>query len=174
MPLASLAPAPIIQLVRQLWIIRRAEFKEHTPLSQIAIFGAENNPAAYLHQSISRISRRILKEIFGTTTTLHMLRHCFCSFLFLRWYALRYPDIGLNLRDRAHAIFQADLQQRLNQYFNCMPCEDGEIRPYDLVSMTKLSGHASPEVFFQYYVHSFSVVQAHAVKRIRSLVNISR
>jgi len=50
-----------------------------------------------------------------------------------------------------------------------MPFEDGDIRPYDLVSMIKLTGHASPETLFQYYIHSFSVVQAHAVSRMKTI-----
>jgi hypothetical protein len=68
-------------------------------------------------------------------------------------------------------LFQPALQEKLADYFACTKYEDGDIRPFDLISMTKLTGHASPETLFQYYVHTYSIVQAHAVKQVRSAVD---
>lgn len=178
LPLASLAPPAILDIVRDYWRRRRDEFDRPATLSSIAMFGRHGSPLPYISSSITTLTRQVLKEAFGAPATLHLLRHCFCSFLLLRWYAIRHPELLRNLRDRAHAIFQAELQQRLQRYFDCMPREDGyknggkdqNARPYDLISMTKLTGHSVPEVLFQYYIHSYSVIQAHAVRQIRSPV----
>jgi hypothetical protein len=169
--MVKLAPPYIVQMIRDYWNERRSEFSESARLAQIAFFGRRGQRERYLHQSITRLASRLLKQVFGDSTTLHILRHCFCTFLFLRWYAIRHPDMLDDLRDRSHLMFQPELLSKLNSYFACMPIEDGEIRPYDLVSMTKLTGHASPETFFQYYVHSFSLVQSHAVRQIKSPVS---
>ena len=178
LPLASLAPPAILHMVRDYWRRRRGEFDRPASPSSIAMFGPCGDPSPYLSSSITTLTRQALKEAFGAGATLHLLRHCFCSFLLLRWYAIRQPELLRNLRDRAHAIFQAELQQRLLRYFDCMPREDGyenggedrNARPYDLISMTKLTGHSAPVVLFQYYIHSYSVIQAHAVRQIRSPV----
>lgn len=178
LPLASLAPPAILDMVRDYWRRRRSEFDRPASLSSIAMFGPRGNPAPYGCSSITTLTRQVLKESFGAAATLHMLRHCFCSFLLLRWYAIQQPALLCNLRDRGHAIFQPELQQRLHRYFDCMPCEDGykdvgedrNTRPYDLISMIKLTGHSTPEVLFQYYIHSYSVIQEHAVHQIRSPV----
>jgi len=171
LPFDALATPSVQKIIRDYWRERRAQFRAGLPLSRIALFGPEGDAHAYRYQSITRLARRILKSVFGPSVTLHSLRHCFCSFLVLRWYSLRYPAMLDDLRDRGHPIFQPGLQSRLQQYFDCMPKEDGDIRPYDLISIIKLTGHAGPEVLFQYYVHSFSSVQAHAVRQIRSPVS---
>jgi len=178
LPLASLAPPAICDIVQDYWRRRRDEFDRPASLSSIAMFGRSGNPAPYISSSITTLTRQVLKEAFGAAATLHLLRHCFCSFLLLRWYSIRQPEILRDLRDRAHAIFQPELQQRLQRYFDCMPREDGytdgdedrNARPYDLTSMIKLTGHSTPEVLFQYYIHSYSVIQAHAIRQIRSPV----
>jgi integrase len=171
LPLEKLAPSHILQVIRDYWNERRAEFPESARLSKIAFFGPKGQRDRYLHESITRLAREVLKEAFGESSNLHILRHCFCTFLFMRWYAIRHPDFLYDVRDRSHAIFQPKMMARLSDFFAVMPEEDGEIRPYDLVSMTKLTGHASPETLFQFYVHSFSVVQAHAVRNIKSPVS---
>jgi integrase len=171
LPLAILAPPHIVEMIRSYWNERRAEFADPARLGQIALFGPQRMRDRYLYQAITRLGREMLKEFLGETLTLHALRHCFCTLLFLRWYAIRHRDITDDLRDRSHAIYQPKLMARLSDFFAVMPEEDGEIRPYDLVSMTKLTGHASPETLFQFYVHSFSVVQAHAVRNIKSPVS---
>jgi integrase len=168
MPMANLAPPHIIRMIRDYCNDRRSQFSRSAELSKIALFGAQRKRDPYLHQSITRLARQLLKRVFGESSNLHVLRHCFCTYLFLRWYCIRHPDLLAGLRDRSHSIFQPELLSKLSSFFACMPFEDGEVRPYDLVSMTKLTGHASPETLFQYYFHSFSIVQAHAVHRIRS------
>ncbi len=165
-PFDKMAPTHIIDLVRDCWSNRKLECPRFTKLSAVALLGPEQSFDGYQYDSLVRLTRNVLKAAFGESVNVHLLRHCFCSYLFIRWYALRHPDLLNNLRDRSHLLFQPDLQSRLNTYFNCMPLEDGEIRPYDFISMIKLTGHASPETLFQYYVHSFSVVQFHAVAQM--------
>lgn len=171
LPLEKLAPSHVLQVIRDYWNERRTEFPESARLSKIALFGPKGQRDRYQYESITRLARDVLKEAFGESSNLHILRHCFCTFLFMRWYAIRHPDFLYDIRDRSHEIFQPELQAKLETFFACMPIEDGEIRPYDLVSMTKLTGHASPETLFQFYVHSFSLVQSHAVRQIKSPVS---
>ena len=167
-PLAALAPPHITRLIVDHWHDRITEFPDSTALSRIAFLGPRCSTDGYQYHSLSSLARGLLKRAFGASANIHLLRHSFCSNLFLRWYALRRPDILRDFRDRGHAIFQPELQRKLTSYFDCIPHQDGDIRPYDLVSMIKLTGHASPSTLFQYYVHSFSVVQEHAVSIMSS------
>ena len=169
LPMANLAPPYIIRMICDYCNERRSQFAKSAHLSTIAFFGAQRRLEPYLHESITRLARQLLKHVFGQSSTLHVLRHCFCTYLFLRWYCTCCPNLIDGLRDRSHPVFQPELLSKLSSFFACMPFEDGEVRPYDLVSMTKLTGHASPETLFQYYVHSFSIVQAHAANLIRSV-----
>lgn len=166
--LSKMAPDHTVELIRDAWSNRRSEFPKIRKLSGIALLGAENDTDGYQYGSLTRLTREVLKRAFGESANVHLLRHCFCSNLFLRWYALRNPDVLMKLRDRSHPLFQPLLQERLNAYFNCNPLGDGDVRPYDLVSLIKITGHASPETLFQYYIHSFSLVQAHAMSKIDS------
>lgn len=171
LPFLCLAPPEIVHVIVDYGRCRRSEFSSRAVLSKIAAFGPLRDRQGYSHNSLTRFSRNMLKSILGDRATLHLLRHCFCSFLFLRWYATRYPDVLDDIRFRSHPLFQPSLLEKLDDYFACTRYEDGDIRPFDLISMTKLTGHASPETLFQYYVHTYSIVQAHAAKRIRSVVD---
>jgi integrase len=166
----ALAPDHIQSLIRESWVDRLSEFPNRTILSKIPLLGPESRIESYEFASIARLARYVLKQAFGDDANIHTLRHCFCSNLVIRWYSLRHPDILQDLRDASHDIYQPELQDQLDRFFSVMPYEDGEIRPYDLISMIKLTGHASPETLFQYYVHTFGVIQSHAMRSCHSLI----
>jgi integrase len=170
LPFHALAPLHIQVLLRKFWADRLSEFPNRKILSKIPLFGPERCLDSFDYASIARLARHVLKQAFGPDANIHTLRHCFCSYLILRWYALRHPDILQDLRDSSHEIYQEDLQNQLDRFFSIMPYEDGDIRPYDMVSIVKLTGHASPETLLQYYVHSFWVLQAHAMGQSRSIL----
>ena len=108
----------------------------------------------------------MLKATFGKTANIHLLRHSFCSNLFVRWYALRYPDILDHHRDRSHEIYQLELRSKLSEFFTNRPGQEGDARPSDLIVMIKVTGHAEPRTLFVYYIHSYALVHAHTVDRI--------
>ena len=166
--LSKMAPDRISELIRDFWVERRSEFPNIKRLSRIALLGAAKDSDGYQYASLTRLAREVLKHAFGESANVHLLRHCFCSNFFLRWYALRNPEVLTKLRDRSHPLFQPALQAKLKDYFDRNPLGDGNVRPYDLVSLIKITGHASPETLFQYYIHSFSLVQSHEVNRLRT------
>lgn len=170
LPFHALAPGHVQSLIREFWADRLGEFPNRNILSKISLLGPEGCAESYDIASIARLARFVLKQAFGADTNIHTLRHCFCSNLFIRWYSIRHTDLLQDLRDASHEIYQPELQDQLNQFFSAMPHEDGEIRPHDLISMIKLTGHASPATLFQYYVHTFGVVQSHAMRSRHSLI----
>ena len=163
MPFDTLAPLAIQKRLKD-YSLRRREEMAGRALRNIALFGPSKNPDGYTYDTLIRLVRGYLQNNFGKTVNFHTLRHCFCSNLFLRWYALRHPDILQELVSGRHELFQPCLQDGLEHYFSCLPIDDGDIRPYDLISMIKLTGHASPTVLFNYYIHSAFVIQKHAVE----------
>lgn len=167
-PIDKMAPENIINLVKNSWHERRSEFSAGHQLSAIHYLGPQRVTDGFQYDSLVMLTRQLLKAAFGQSATVHLLRHCYCSNLFVRWYALRHPDVLDNIRDRSHSLFQPRLQSQLNSYFDCLPFDDGDVRPYDLVSMIKLTGHASPETLLRYYVHSFSIIQIHAARLMRT------
>lgn len=170
LPLHSLAPPQIQDLIRGYCLSRLSEFPERKNRTKISLFGPAGGAEAYQSGSLADLSRAVLKDAFGEDANFHTLRHCFCSFLFLRWYALANPGVLKDLRDASHPTYQPDLQEKLNQVFSLTPHEDGDVRPYDLITMIKLTGHANPEPMFLFYVHTLSIVQAHEVANRSSIL----
>ena len=170
LPFHALAPSHIQSQIREFSVDRLSEFPNRKILSKIPLLGPESCIESYDFASIARLARFVLKQAFGADTNIHTLRHCFCSNLMIRWYSIRHPDMLQDLRDASHEIYQPGLQDQLDRFFSVMPQEDGEIRPHDLISMIKLTGHANPETLFQYYVHTFGVIQSHAMRSCHSLI----
>lgn len=170
LPVADLAPPFVVELVKTFARERRMEIKSNRKLSTLCLFGKEGDDRMYTYSSFSHFALQTVQSLFGEGATFHMLRHNFCSFLFLRWHAMHHEDFNHGLRSRSHHIFQPELQGKLRAYFQASIVEDGEHTPYDLISIIKLTGHSSPAVMFQYYVHSFSEVQAHTASQLSSWV----
>ncbi len=166
MPFHAVAPDFVRELIREEWKSRRAQFSKSTQLSRIALLGPKRERVGFHYHSLSSVVRTVLKASFGSSANVHLLRHSFCSNLFVRWYSLRYPEVLDDHRDRSHEIYQLQLQSKLGGFFNNLPGQEGKIRPYDLVTMIKITGHASPRTLFVYYVHSYAIVHSHTVNRI--------
>ena len=167
-PFHALAGRNALELVKREWRLRREQFSSPRPLSRTAFLGPPDDSAGYGYNSLSTACRAVLKLAFGESANIHMLRHSFCSILFVRWYALRHPDILLDHRDRSHEIYQTERQDKLLEFFAGIVSLEGDARPYDLISLIKITGHATPGTFFVYYVHSYSLVHEHTVMRIAS------
>lgn len=167
-PFETMAPSFVVELVKEFSLKRLNEFATTRKLSSVALFGKHGDDRMYTYPSFSHFCLQTVKSLYGEGATYHMLRHNFCSFLFLRWHANKHSDFAEDLRDRSHPIFQPEMQERLRDYFQVSSVEDGPHPPYDLILITKLTGHSTPAVMFQYYVHSFSEVQAHTSKNLTS------
>ena len=163
LPFDKLAPVAIQQKLKT-YVLERRQSVASVAIGQIALFGPPGSAWGYKPESYIRLVRGVLKTWFGDHVNFHTMRHCFCSNLFLRWYALRYPDIREQLASADHELYGSRLQNGLNRYFARKFIDDGSIRPYDLILMVKLTGHSSPDMFFYFYVHSAFCVQKHAVE----------
>lgn len=166
LPLQCLAGSLALNLIREEWESRKTQFALSTGLSKIAFLGIPGNRNGYSYNSLSAATRVVLKAAFGETANIHLLRHSFCSNLFVRWYALRYPNILDHHRDRSHDIYQPALQSKLSDFFTNLPGQEGDARPSDLIVMIKVTGHATPRTLFIYYIHSYTLVHAHTVERL--------
>jgi integrase len=51
-------------------------------------------------EKLTRIAREEMKLVLGDGADLYLLRHSYATHMFLRWYAMRYPDVINELRDR--------------------------------------------------------------------------
>ena len=162
-PLDKLAPRYVQRELVAYWDTRRKQAGGRR-LPAVALFGPDESSRGLAYDAVIRAARASLQKHFGRSVSFHTLRHCFCSFLFLRWYQLNHPDLVEDLRDAAHELHQPEAQQALGRYFACILGESGTTRPCDFVSMIKLTGHASPNILFTVYVHSAYVVQRHAIR----------
>ena len=162
LPFDKLAPVAIQQKLKT-YVLERRRSVASVAIGQIALFGPLGSALGYKPESHIRLVRGVLKTWFGDRVNFHTMRHCFCSNLFLRWYALRHPDIREQLASANHELYGSRLQNGLNRYFARKSIDDGNIRPYDLILMVKLTGHSSPDMLFSFYVHSAFLVQKHAV-----------
>ena len=163
LPFDALAPVWVQEMLMD-YLEERTSSQQTGNLRDVALLGPRRKPGRYTQSSFSQSVVSRLKEAFGDDVTFHTLRHCFCSNLLVRWYGLRHTDVLSNLRVGGHEIFQPAWQEKLRRYFECFPEDDGEIRPYDLISLIKLTGHASPETLFRYYIHLSYILQEHAVR----------
>lgn len=165
-PLHALAGCLVLDLIQEEVEARKGQFSAATQLSKIALLGHPAEKEGYNYQSLALATRAVLRAAFGESANIHLLRHSFCSNLFVRWYSLLYPDLLDNHRDRSHDLYQYELQSRLRAFFQNLPGQEENVRASDLVVIIKVTGHASPLTLFVYYVHSYTLVHQHTVSRI--------
>ena len=171
-PLHLLAPKAIYQWIEIWWQQRRAEFNETARLDKIHLFGPTKKRQRFTRSNLTNVVIGHLKLHFGKDIVFHSLRHNFASWLFLRWYALRYPIILDDLYDRNNPIFSHAAQRKLALLFSS---ETGELsdpaRPNDLVVLSKLQGHLGQKTLFDCYVHTFHIAHKHAMERVSKHLN---
>ncbi|RMH48174.1 MAG: hypothetical protein D6694_00805, partial [Gammaproteobacteria bacterium] len=169
-PLHLLAPRPMCAIVSTLIWNRGREFPSNAHLRKIPLFGPDGKRERYASRTLADASIQLLKQTFGDAVTLHHLRHCFASWLFLRMYVSKYPDLILELTESGHEVFSQNYIRRMVYLMS------GETKARipdhcgtGLVRLTKLMGHLGPRVTFSTYIHTFHVVQAHAMRRLSSI-----
>jgi len=136
-------------------------------LKNIPLFGPNRSRDHYTSRYLANTCIAELKKYMGMDFVFHSLRHSFASWLLLRWYAARYPELVDDLIEKNHPVFSNACQKRLISFF---ASEDDESIPdhnaSDLVKVSKLIGHSGQETLFSTYIHSFHVIHQHAMARV--------
>lgn len=120
------------------------------------------------HQSgqvILSETRETLRDRLGRKADLHLLRHSFASWFFLRWYAAKYPDFIDSLTSNDHWLFSDDGIKNIKQFLGVftagpIPSEHSNA----MIFFIKLFGHANTATLFQVYIHTYEFVLDHALK----------
>jgi len=124
-----------------------------------AQFPSPKEPAAIIMIALAHMHKRI-----GTGADLHLLRHSFASNIFLRWYAMKHPEIVKKLSDYGHWLYSEYGLEKLREFLGYNDKEDE--KNTDAIHIIKLMGHSSTNTFFEVYVHSFDAVAKHELARI--------
>jgi len=167
-PLHLLAPQKYCKLIVDWCKNRKREKNISVNLRKSALFGPENAPDSYKRSDLIDVVISHLKSWFGDDIVFHSLRHSFASWLLIRWYALRYPDITDNLVAKDHLIFSNPCSLKLGQFFSLTHDKLPEIyEPHHLTMISKLMGHLGQKTLFRYYVHTFHIIHRHATNRVQ-------
>lgn len=105
-----------------------------------------------------------LKNRLGRKADLHLLRHSFASWFFLRWYAAKHPDFIESLTNKNHWLFSNDGIVHIKQFLGVftpgpVPADHANAMIYFI----KLFGHANTATLFQVYIHTYEFVLDHAL-----------
>ena len=115
-------------------------------------------------QVILSETRDTLRSRLGRNADLHLLRHSFASWFFLRWYAAKHPDFIESLIQKNHWLFSNDGIEHIKQFLGVFT--PGPI-PADhanaMIYFIKLFGHANTATLFQVYIHTYEFVLDHAL-----------
>ena len=169
-PYHLLAPEYAQKIISDYYAYRRAQFRDDAHLKGIALFGPEKNRNRFTRNALADEAIKLLQSFFGKSFVLHSLRHSGCSFLLLRMYSARYPAMTDSLVVRDHEIFSSEYRSRAAYLFSGKSVD--EIPNYcgsSLIRLSKLMGHLGQQTTFRTYIHTFHVIQAHAMKRISSV-----
>jgi len=169
-PLHLLAQNQMLKIVSMFAEHRRSEFPANAHLHRISLFGPYKCRDRYAKRTIANAVNKLLKQSFGSSISMHHLRHAFGSWTLLRMYACRYPDIVKSLSESTHEVFSQVYLNRINYLMtgtleNRMSDDTGT----GLVRLSKLIGHLGPRTMFSTYVHTFHLIQAHAMNRMSEI-----
>ncbi|NLQ16747.1 site-specific integrase [Marinomonas sp. M1K-6] len=115
-------------------------------------------------EKVTRIAREEMKLILGEGADLYLLRHSYATHMFLRWYAMRYPGVINELRDRNEWFYSNEalaLQRHIYRHGSLV----NHSKETDMVHLMKSMGHRFVDTFFAVYCHSYFVVYNHAQKK---------
>jgi len=169
-PLHLLAPEEICHIVSNLYNSRKSEFSEDSFLTKIPLFGPLKKRERYGSRTLADSAIKLLKQVFGSSICLHSLRHAAVSWIFVRMYACKHPDIIDNLSESTHEVFTITYMRRMTYLMSGKIADQlPEYWGDGLVRFTKLIGHLGPRTMFCTYIHTFHIVQNHAMKRMSGI-----
>jgi len=166
-PLHLISPQYCYDIINDYYQFRRQQFRKDAHLKDIPLFGPNKIRERYTRHSLADVAIGMLQQYFGSSITLHSLRHAACSWLLVRIYCCRYPDLITELKERNHESFSIQYIQRAAYLFSGE--ESDHIPDYcgsSLIRLSKLIGHLGARTMFNCYIHTFHLLQSHAMKRI--------
>ncbi|ATX79670.1 Phage integrase family protein [Mariprofundus aestuarium] len=169
-PFHLTAPEYALKIVSEYYDYRRKQFSDDANLKEIALFGPHKVRNRFTRSALSGEAIKLLQSYFGKSMVLHSLRHSGCSWLLLRMYSAGYPDLIESLTDEHHELFNARSIRNAAYLFSG---ELEELIPNycgsSLIRLSKLMGHLGQQTTFRTYIHTFHVIQSHAMKRVSSV-----
>jgi len=167
-PLHLIAPPRVCQQFLDYLNTRRAVARKHkTNPKKVAFIGPADCIEGFAREDIIPAVIGLLRYYVGQEYDMHSLRHGFGTWLMLRIYALKYPELKGQLLEQQHAVFSDEGEKRFTQLFQWS--EDQPLRQdrIDLfIHIRKLMGHSHISVLLQNYLHAFGVIHQFLMRRM--------
>lgn len=167
-PLHLIAPPRVCEQLRQYLETRQAVARKYkTKPKKMAFIGPTNSTEGFARQDIIPPVIALLRYYVGPGFDMHTLRHGFGTWLMLRAYMLKYPELKSQLLEQQHAVFSEAGEERLTQLFQWSEGEPLRQDEIDLfIHIRKLMGHSHISVLLQNYMHGFGVIHQFLMSRM--------
>ena len=167
-PLHLIAPPRVCQQFLEYLDTRRAVARQYKAKpKKVAFIGPTGCVEGFARKEIVPAVIGLLRYYVGQDYEMHSLRHGFGTWLMLRAYALKYPELKGQLLEQQHVVFSGEGEKRFTQLFTWS--EDQPLRQdrIDLfIHIRKLMGHSHISVLLQNYMHGFGVIHQFLMRRM--------
>jgi site-specific recombinase XerD len=167
-PLHLIAPPRVCQQFLEYLDTRRAVARQYKAKpKKVAFIGPTGCVEGFARKEIVPAVIGLLRYYVGQDYEMHSLRHGFGTWLMLRAYALKYPELKGQLLEQQHVVFSGEGEKRFTQLFTWS--EDQPLRQdrIDLfIHIRKIMGHSHISVLLQNYMHGFGVIHQFLMRRM--------
>lgn len=167
-PLHLLAPPRVCEQFLAYLDTRLVVARKHrAKLKKMAFIGPTGSVQGYKREELIPAVIALLRYYVGPEYDMHSLRHGFGTWLMLRAYAVKHPELKTQLLERQHAVFSPEGEKRLTQLFQWTedkPLLPGKITMF--IHIRKLMGHSHISVLLQNYLHAFGVIHQFLMRRM--------
>ncbi|KXS54587.1 MAG: hypothetical protein AWU57_1037 [Marinobacter sp. T13-3] len=167
-PLHLLAPPRVCEQFLAYLDTRQAAARMHkAKLKKVAFIGPTGSVQGYKREELIPAVIGLLRYYVGPEFDMHSLRHGFGTWLMLRAYALKHPELKAQLLEQQHAVFSPEGEAKLTQLFQWTedkPLLPGRITMF--INIRKLMGHSHISVLLQNYLHAFGVLHQFLMRRM--------
>ena len=169
-PLHLLAPQRVCEQflayldTRQALVLKQ---KTEAKLKKVAFIGPAGSAQGYKREELIPAVIGLLRYYAGPEFDMHSLRHGFGTWLMLRAYALKHPELKTQFLEQQHAVFSPEGEKRLTQLFQWSedePLIKGRIAMF--IHIRKTMGHSHISVLLQNYLHAFGVIHQFLMRRM--------
>ena len=167
-PLHLLAPARVCKPFVAYFDTRLAAARTHKAKpKKVAFIGPTGSVQGYKREELIPAVIALLRYYVGPEYDMHSLRHGFGTWLMLRAYVLKHPELKAQLLEQQHAVFRTEGEAQLTQLFQWT--EDKPLLPGKItlfIHIRKLMGHSHISVLLQNYLHAFGVIHQFLMRRM--------
>ena len=167
-PLHLIAPPRVCEQFREYLETRLAVARTHKAKPQkVAFIGPSGSIEGFARQDIIPTVIGLLQYYVGEEFDMHTLRHGFGTWLMLRAYVLKYPELKSQLLEQQHWVFSGEGEKQLTQLFQWSegePLRPGKINLF--IHIRKYMGHSHISVLLQNYMHGFGVIHQFLMNRM--------